>query len=101
MIPAATRILEAMNTDVEPCDDFYEFACGRWIQRNPIPKGETSWSQTAKLQNEIYIAIRELLEDDSEEGLSTSVAKAKSFYRACVDTGNISSLFVIDQSGRH
>ena len=25
-----------MNTDVDPCDDFYEFACGKYIERTVI-----------------------------------------------------------------
>ncbi|TPX60631.1 hypothetical protein SpCBS45565_g07448 [Spizellomyces sp. 'palustris'] len=33
----AGRILQNMNFSVDPCEDFYEFSCGGWIQEHPIP----------------------------------------------------------------
>jgi len=27
----------AMNKSVEPCVDFYQYACGNWIAKNPLP----------------------------------------------------------------
>lgn len=83
----ASRILAALNKDVEPCQDFYEFACGGWIKKNPVPEWATSWDQLAKLREQLVVDLRELLEAEDEEGLPDSVLKAKALYRTCVNIG--------------
>ena len=35
-------VLAAMNFSVDPCDNFYEFVCGRWIHDTPIPPTKLS-----------------------------------------------------------
>lgn len=40
----AKVIRESMDKSVDPCYDFYEYACGKWSENNPIPEGETEWS---------------------------------------------------------
>ncbi|XP_013141523.1 PREDICTED: uncharacterized protein LOC106105645 [Papilio polytes] len=35
-VGTASRILSSLNRDVEPCTDFYEFACGGWIKKNNV-----------------------------------------------------------------
>ncbi len=39
----------ALDRSVDPCVDFYRFSCGGWMDRNPIPADESSWSVYAKL----------------------------------------------------
>ena len=47
--------MEAMDMTVDPCQDFFQFACGGWVEKNPIPEGYDSWNQftvlTAKIDN--------------------------------------------------
>ncbi|CAG9791721.1 unnamed protein product [Diatraea saccharalis] len=84
-VATASRMIESLNKDVDPCTDFYEFACGGWIKKNPVPEWASSWDQLAKLREQLVIDLRELLEADDEKDLPESVMKAKSLYRTCIN----------------
>ena len=38
-VMASAAIIESMDSDVDPCEDFYGFVCNGWIDKHPIPKG--------------------------------------------------------------
>lgn len=33
----ADIMLKYMDPSVDPCEDFYQYACGNWAELNPIP----------------------------------------------------------------
>ncbi len=35
-------VLSGLDEDVNPCQDFYNFSCGNWVQNTIIPDGENS-----------------------------------------------------------
>src|ERR1051326_351978 len=42
----------AMDPSVNPCVDFYRYACGGWIKKNPIPPDQARWDVYGKLAHE-------------------------------------------------
>ena len=38
-VEAAAFILQNIDTDVDPCADFYNFTCGKWAMKNNVPEG--------------------------------------------------------------
>ncbi|XP_078484764.1 membrane metallo-endopeptidase-like 1 [Ciona intestinalis] len=71
-----------MNLEAQPCDDFFEYACGAWNVDHPI--GADQWDVVAKILKRVL-----------EKPITTerdSIKKAKNFYSSCMDTAQIDSL---------
>jgi hypothetical protein len=55
---AAARILESMDRDSDPCEDFYQFACGGWIRQHPVPESQSTWDQFRALREQLLVQLR-------------------------------------------
>ena len=79
-----------MDKTVDPCVDFYRYACGTWMKNNPVPPDKSRWGRFDELyENNLYI-LRDILVQAQTRGQhSASEKMVGDFYGACMDEATI------------
>uniref|UniRef100_A0AAX7VEH2 Endothelin-converting enzyme 1 n=2 Tax=Astatotilapia calliptera TaxID=8154 RepID=A0AAX7VEH2_ASTCA len=91
-ITVASAVLGAMDRSVDPCQDFYNFACGGWIKNNPLYEGKSRWGSFSNLWEHNMLVMKQLLENTTMKGLSDAEEKAQRYYEACMNETKIEEL---------
>jgi predicted metalloendopeptidase len=85
----------AMDTSCKPCDDFFRFVNGTWLDKNPIPKRFADYGTFRVLSEANRERTRVLLESVANDANATGDAKRLGdYYASCIDTA------AIDAAGR-
>ncbi|RVE72607.1 hypothetical protein OJAV_G00039050 [Oryzias javanicus] len=91
-ITVASAVMGALDRSVDPCHDFYNFACGGWVKNNPLPEGKSRWGPFSNLWEHNMLVMKHLLENTTMKGLSKAEEKAQRYYQACMNESKIEEL---------
>ncbi|XP_032154307.1 endothelin-converting enzyme 2 isoform X2 [Sapajus apella] len=91
-IRVAGKILESLDRGVSPCEDFYQFSCGGWIRRNPLPDGRSRRNTFNSLWDQNQAILKLLLENTTFNSSSDAEQKTQRFYLSCLQVERIEEL---------
>uniref|UniRef100_A0A674F7J2 Endothelin-converting enzyme 1 n=1 Tax=Salmo trutta TaxID=8032 RepID=A0A674F7J2_SALTR len=91
-ITVASAVIGALDRSVDPCHDFYSFACGGWVKNNPLPEGKSRWGPFSNLWERNMAVMKHLLENTTMKGLSKAEENAQMYYKACMNETKIEEL---------
>lgn len=85
--------VERLDRSIDPCVNFYQYACNGWMRANPVPAQEAGWGTVTKLQRWNEEGLREILEQAAFGKSRIPVEqKVGDYYAACMDEKQINSL---------
>ena len=85
-VKASNYVIDYLDEKINPCEDFYQFSCGKWLENIQIPSGNSKWTSFTELSENNHLKLKNILDklhplkNDSE-----AVYKAHMYYKACRD----------------
>jgi putative endopeptidase len=80
-----------LDSTVNPANDFFDYANGGWIKRNPIPPEESGWSIGNLVVNENLKRLKEINEQAAKTTAASGSSQQKigDFWTTAMDTDKI------------
>jgi putative endopeptidase len=90
-VPIPSFDTTSLDTTVDPCSDFYKFACGKFAANHPIPADQPSVNQFYALYNVNTQSLNGILNKAAAGGAGRSPDEQKigDYYEACMNTDAI------------
>ncbi|KAL3861753.1 hypothetical protein ACJMK2_007776 [Sinanodonta woodiana] len=73
-VVTAAHLLSSMDQSADPCENFFQFACGNWNKNNPIPEDKASFNTFEKLHDDLQIALKAEIEKVGDSPLRKALA---------------------------
>jgi putative endopeptidase len=85
--------ISQVDKTLDPCQDFYQYACSKWNTANPIPADQVAWGTGSGLQYWNENILREALEKAAAQTSNRTDYEQKigDYWAACMDESGIES----------
>src|SRR6188768_253668 len=84
-------LFSSLDTTVSPSSDFFDYANGGWIKKNPIPNEQSSWGIGNLVYEENLRRTREISEEAARSGAAkgSNEQKIGDFWSSGMDSAKI------------
>jgi len=93
--PAAHGVeLTILDKTCKPCEDFYHYASGDWLAKNPVPAAYPSWGRFNELAERNRELLHQILEQsaaNTQASTGSNERKIGDFYASCMDEKQINA----------
>ncbi len=85
--PAPGFSLDTIDKSIDPCVDFYQYACGNWIKNTEIPPDQSQWVSFVELRDRNMGIEHDILEKAAAGGSGRNAIDQKigDLYGSCMD----------------
>jgi endothelin-converting enzyme/putative endopeptidase len=85
--PMASRSgvdLASLDRTANPCENFYQFACGGWMAKHPAPPDQPRYGRFEELQDRNNAILRDILDQAAKPSSAPDLRKVGDYYASCM-----------------
>jgi len=77
--------LSAIDKTADPCTDFYQYACGNWLKKNPVPADQVRWGRFNELAERNNYLLYTELKSAADAPKTPLQKKYGDYFAACMN----------------